>query len=78
MVVETYYEWDVERSGFKGEIPEITGMTLVDNLMAYIERKLFTLNTGHCITAYLGTLWGFPTIDKAIEMRRSTASYPQP
>lgn len=66
VVVESYYEWDVEKSGFKGEIPEITGMTLVDDLMAYIERKLFTLNTGHCITAYLGTLRGIPTIDKAI------------
>lgn len=66
VVVESYYEWDVERSGFKGEIPEITGMTLVDDLMAYIERKLFTLNTGHCITAYLGTLRGIPTIDQAI------------
>ena len=41
-------------------------MTLVDDLMAYIERKLFTLNTGHCITAYLGNLRGIPTIDKAI------------
>lgn len=67
VVVETYYEWDVERGGFKGEIPEIAGMTLVDDLMAYIERKLFTLNTGHCITAYLGKLNGFATIDKAIE-----------
>ncbi|MDO5145486.1 MAG: mannitol-1-phosphate 5-dehydrogenase [Eubacteriales bacterium] len=66
VVVEEYYEWDVERSGFKGEIPVITGMTLVDDLMAYIERKLFTLNTGHCITSYLGKLWGFPTIDAAI------------
>lgn len=66
VVVERYFEWDVEKSGFKGEIPEITGMTLVDDLMAYIERKLFTLNTGHCITAYLGTLRGIPTIDKAI------------
>lgn len=66
VVVERYYEWDVEKSGFKGEVPQITGMTLVDDLMAYIERKLFTLNTGHCITAYLGTLRGIPTIDKAI------------
>lgn len=66
VVVETYYEWDVERSGFKGEIPQIKGMTIVEDLMAYIERKLFTLNTGHCITAYLGTLRGIPTIDQAI------------
>ena len=50
----------------QGRDPEIKGMTLVDNLEAYIERKLFTLNTGHCITAYLGTLRGIPTIDKAI------------
>ncbi len=66
VVVESYYEWDVEKSGFKGEIPEIPGMTLVDELMAYIERKLFTLNTAHCITAYLGKLRGLKTIDEAI------------
>lgn len=66
VVVEEYFEWDVEKSGLKGEIPQIEGMTLVDDLMAYIERKLFTLNTGHCITAYLGNLRGIPTIDKAI------------
>ena len=66
VVVEEYFEWDVEKSGLKGEFPQIKGMTLVDDLMAYIERKLFTLNTGHCITAYLGNLRGIPTIDKAI------------
>ena len=66
VVVEEYFEWDVEKSGLKGEFPQIKGMTLVDDLMAYIERKFFTLNTGHCITAYLGNLRGIPTIDKAI------------
>jgi mannitol-1-phosphate 5-dehydrogenase len=66
VVVESYYEWDVEKSGLKGEIPQIEGMTFVDNLEAYLERKLFTLNTGHCITAYLGSLKGFGTIDEAI------------
>ena len=29
VVVESYYEWDVERSGFVGEIPQIPGMTLL-------------------------------------------------
>ncbi len=28
-------------------------MELTDNLMAFVERKLFALNTGHAITAYL-------------------------
>lgn len=66
VVVEEYFEWDVEKAMFKGDIPDISGMTLVDNLDAYIERKLFTLNTGHCITAYIGNRRGFATIDEAI------------
>ncbi len=66
VVVENYYEWNVEEASFKGEVPKIEGMNLADNLMAYIERKLFTLNTGHCITAYLGNYKGYKTIDESI------------
>ncbi len=51
--VEPYAEWDVDSTGIKGEAPVIEGMTLVDNLNAYIERKLFTVNTGHASIAYL-------------------------
>lgn len=54
--VESYSEWDVERSAWKGELPEIPGLTFVDDLLAYLERKLFTLNSGHAICAYLGYL----------------------
>ena len=35
--------------------------------MAFVERKLFTLNTGHLITAYLGVLAGHETIKDSIE-----------
>lgn len=66
VVVENYYEWNVEQASFKGEIPNIPGMNLADNLMAYIERKLFTLNTGHAITSYLGYLKGYHTVDESI------------
>lgn len=66
VVVESYFEWNVEEASFKGEVPKINGMNLAGNLMAYIERKLFTLNTGHCITAYLGYLKGHKTIDESI------------
>ena len=66
VTVEKFYEWNVEKSGFKGEIPTIEGMNLVGNLMAYVERKLFTLNTGHAITAYLGYINGYKTVDESI------------
>lgn len=67
VVVENFYEWNVEENAFKGEIPKIEGMNLADNLMAYIERKLFTLNTGHAITAYFGYLKGYKTVDESIK-----------
>lgn len=67
VTVESFSEWIVDQQQFKGEIPDIDGMEKTDNLMAFVERKLFTLNTGHCITAYLGCLKGHQTIRQAIE-----------
>jgi mannitol-1-phosphate 5-dehydrogenase len=67
VTVESFSEWIVDQSQFKGEIPDIPGMEKTDNLMAFVERKLFTLNTGHCITAYLGCLAGHATIKESIE-----------
>lgn len=64
--VEEFNEWIVDKTLFKGEIPNIEGMTLTDNLMAFIERKLFTLNTGHALTTYLGILEGHKTIRESI------------
>jgi mannitol-1-phosphate 5-dehydrogenase len=66
VTVETFSEWIVDKTQFKGELPNIPGMELTDNLMAFVERKLFTLNTGHAITAYLGKLTGHQTIRDAI------------
>ncbi|MBV7300313.1 mannitol-1-phosphate 5-dehydrogenase [Enterovibrio paralichthyis] len=66
VTVERFSEWIVDDQQFKGEIPAINGMERTSNLMAYVERKLFTLNTGHCITAYLGCLAGYRTIREAI------------
>ncbi|MDV7103560.1 mannitol-1-phosphate 5-dehydrogenase [Vibrio sp. TH_r3] len=67
VTVETFSEWIVDQTQFKGDIPNIPGMECTDNLMAFVERKLFTLNTGHCVTAYLGCLAGHNTIREAIE-----------
>lgn len=64
--VEPYAEWDVDSNGVVGELPPIKGMTLVDNLGAYIERKLFTVNTGHASIAYLAYQKGLPDISSAM------------
>ena len=66
VTVETFSEWIVDQTQFKGPLPQIAGMELTDNLMAFVERKLFTLNTGHAIAAYLGQLAGHQTIRDAI------------
>lgn len=66
VTVETFSEWIVDETQFVGIIPIIKGMQPVDNLMAFVERKLFTLNTGHAITAYLGFYNGIGTIRDAI------------
>lgn len=67
VVVEKYREWDVERRGFKGVVPEIPGMDVVEDLTAYLERKLFTLNGPNAVTAWYGWLKGYKTINDALE-----------
>ncbi|MFP9227941.1 mannitol-1-phosphate 5-dehydrogenase [Pectobacterium cacticida] len=66
VTVETFSEWIVDQTQFCGAPPAIPGMELTDNLMAFVERKLFTLNTGHAITAYLGQQAHHQTIRNAI------------
>jgi mannitol-1-phosphate 5-dehydrogenase len=53
--LEKFYEWVVDRSPFHDhEPPAIDGIKWVDDLIPYIERKLFTVNTGHAAAAYHG------------------------
>lgn len=54
VTVEDFSEWVVERTPFGDAVPEIAGATFVDDLAPYIERKLFTVNTGHATVAYHG------------------------
>jgi len=71
--VEPFYEWVINSSEIKGEQPDIAGVTYVDELLPYIERKLFTVNTGHAACAYLGYYYGLSTIKAAIDDPRVRA-----
>lgn len=63
VLVESYYEWVVEAPE---DIPFVEGMTIVSDLAPFIERKLFTVNTGHAVIAYFGYLKGKETIDQTL------------
>ncbi|WP_145046619.1 mannitol-1-phosphate 5-dehydrogenase [Paenibacillus xylanexedens] len=62
VTVEPFYEWVVHRPALLDGFKKIKGVHYVDSLEPYIERKMFTVNTGHCVAAYFGYLEGFKTI----------------
>lgn len=66
VTVETFYEWVIDRTAFAGTVPHIPGATFVDDLSPYIERKLFTVNTGHASAAYFGFEAGLEKISDAM------------
>ncbi|KAA8650577.1 hypothetical protein EYZ11_003536 [Aspergillus tanneri] len=65
--IEKFYEWAVDQTPFKDVgHPDIPAIHWVDHLEPYIERKLFTVNTGHATTAYYGYKRGKKTIAEAL------------
>ena len=66
VTVETFFEWVIDRTPFRGAEPAIPSATFVDDLAPYIERKLFTVNTGHAATAYFGYAAGLDKISEAM------------
>ncbi|XBC40738.1 MAG: mannitol-1-phosphate 5-dehydrogenase [Buchnera aphidicola (Nurudea yanoniella)] len=68
LLVETeeFKEFICDINQFRGSVPNVSNMQLSTNLNAYSERKLFTLNTGHVITAYVGLIYGYTNVFDAI------------
>ena len=66
VTVEPFFEWAIERAPFGATPPHIPGAHFVDDLAPYIERKLFTVNTGHATTAYFGAQAGIEKISDAL------------
>ena len=67
VTVEPFCEWVIDAAGFTTQpAPVLPGAMFVADLQPYIERKLFTVNTGHAALAYLGYLDGCRFIHEAM------------
>ncbi len=63
--VEVFSEWVIEDKNLKTSL-HIPAAKFVQDLEPFIERKLYTVNTGHCAIAYLGQKAGQLTISTAL------------
>jgi len=64
--VEAFSELVIETKDLGDQELNIPGATMVPYLAPFIERKLYTVNTAHCSTAYLGQRAGYETIAQAL------------
>ncbi|MBQ1401825.1 MAG: mannitol-1-phosphate 5-dehydrogenase [Oscillospiraceae bacterium] len=67
VTAEEYFEWDSLKSGFRGELPEIRGLHIVEDLSRYLERKIFTLNGPNAVTGCFGWRKGYRTVQESLE-----------
>jgi mannitol-1-phosphate 5-dehydrogenase len=54
VTAEPYSTLIVDRTGWAGTFPDMSGLLGVTNIRAYVDRKLFIHNFGHAATVYLG------------------------
>jgi mannitol-1-phosphate 5-dehydrogenase len=66
VTVEPFKEWIVAEKGRKALDITLDGVSYAEDLEPYIERKLFSVNTGHATVAYSGVRRGHKTIDEAV------------
>ncbi len=64
--VEPFREWVVDQSQMKNPQLQLASVRYVADLEPFIERKLFSVNTGHATVAYTGAYYGYSEIDQAI------------
>ena len=68
--VEPFSEWVIDATQSKNKELRLEDVEYVEDLEPYIERKLFSVNTGHATVAYTGAYEGYKTIDEAIADQR--------
>ncbi|AWN18661.1 mannitol-1-phosphate 5-dehydrogenase [Streptococcus sobrinus] len=67
VVVEPFKEWVVETGRMKNKSLKLTGVHYEEELTPFIERKLFSVNSGHATSAYTGAHYGAQTILEALK-----------
>ncbi|HEM5206769.1 TPA: mannitol-1-phosphate 5-dehydrogenase [Streptococcus suis] len=67
VVVEPFNEWVVETQGMKNPNLKLEGVHYEADLEPFIERKLFSVNSGHATSAYTGDHFGATTILEALQ-----------
>ncbi|SER37947.1 mannitol-1-phosphate 5-dehydrogenase [Streptococcus gallolyticus] len=73
VVVEPFNEWVVETSRMRNPTFKLTGVHYEKDLEPFIERKLFSVNSGHATSAYTGAFYGTKTILEALKDDRVKA-----
>nr|AAA24780.1 mannitol-1-phosphate dehydrogenase [Enterococcus faecalis] len=64
--VEPFCEWVIDDTNRKAKEIQLEGV-ITCRLEPYIERKLFSVTSGHATVAYTGALLGYQTIDEAMQ-----------
>lgn len=68
VTIESFFEWVVEETPWEPDFahPAIQGVKWVRDLTPFIERKLYTVNTGHATAAYFGYQAKIATIHESL------------
>ena len=65
--VEPFCEWVIDESQLKNKSFKLTGVHYARNLEPFIERKLFSVNSGHAAVAYSSAYRGYKTILEGLQ-----------
>ena len=63
--VQNFWELPVNRDTFKGELPEVKGVYLMEHFGHFLEQKMYTNNTSNAVIAYNGYLYGYEILPEA-------------
>ncbi len=65
--VEPFCEWVIDESQIKNKSFKFEGVHYASNLEPFIERKLFSVNSGHATVAYSSAYKGYKTILEGLQ-----------